>query len=214
MNIKVNGVNLFYETYGKGKELILLHGNEESHEIFLPLINELKKEYKIYAIDSRNHGKSELTTIFDYDIMADDINAFIKALNIINPHLIGFSDGGILGLKLLLSDIKLDKIILMGVNTKVDGLLDSFINDYKDDMSPYNQMMFNQKEITKEELNKINNETLLIFGDNDLIKDEHQKYINENIENSKLVILKDHNHFSYLDDITESVKIIKKFLNE
>ena len=105
MNITVNGVNLFYEVYGHGKELILLHGNEETHEIFLPIINELKKQYKIYAIDSRNHGKSEMTTIFDL-VMANNIKEFIEVLNINNPHLIGFSDGGIIGLHLSLSESK------------------------------------------------------------------------------------------------------------
>lgn len=212
MNITVNGVNLFYEVYGHGKELILLHGNEETHEIFLPIINELKKQYKIYAIDSRNHGKSEMTTIFDYEVMANDIKEFIEVLNINNPHLIGFSDGGIIGLHLSLSEVQIDKLVLMGVNTKTEGLLDSFIKEYKDDLSPYNQMMFNQKEITKSMLNKINNEVLVMFGDNDLIKKEHQTYINENIEKSKLIILKGHDHFSYLSDISDSLKIIKSFL--
>ena len=61
MNINVNDVNIFYEEYGKGQPIILLHGNSETHEIFDKLIEQLKENYKVYAIDSRCHGKSENT---------------------------------------------------------------------------------------------------------------------------------------------------------
>ena len=59
MYIEVNGIRLFYEVYGEGKPIVLLHGNQESHDIFDKLIAKLESEYKIYAIDSRCHGKSE-----------------------------------------------------------------------------------------------------------------------------------------------------------
>ena len=73
MNINVNDVNIFYEEYGKGQPIILLHGNSETHEIFDKLIEQLKENYKVYAIDSRCHGKSENTNEISYDLMSDDI---------------------------------------------------------------------------------------------------------------------------------------------
>ena len=59
MYINVNDVNLYYKIYGNGTPIILVHGNSETHEIFDVLINKLKDNYKVYAIDIRWHGKGE-----------------------------------------------------------------------------------------------------------------------------------------------------------
>ena len=48
MKIKVNNVTIFYKVYGKGKPIILLHGNSETHKIFTKLINKLKEDYGYY----------------------------------------------------------------------------------------------------------------------------------------------------------------------
>ena len=82
MEIKVNGVNLHYEEYGQGSPIILLHGNHEDLTIFDKLIDELKKEYKVYAIDSRCHGKSEDAEEISYEPMRDDIIDFIYKLKL------------------------------------------------------------------------------------------------------------------------------------
>ena len=47
MKIKVNNVELYYEEYGTGKPIILLHGNQETHKIFDKLIEQLKKKHKV-----------------------------------------------------------------------------------------------------------------------------------------------------------------------
>lgn len=56
MKITVNNININYEIYGEGKPIILLHGNSETHHIFDVLVEKLKENYKVYAIDSRCHG--------------------------------------------------------------------------------------------------------------------------------------------------------------
>ena len=82
MYTNVNNVDIYYEVYGEGTPIILLHGNSETHEIFDKLINKLKDNYKVYAIDSRCHGQSENTKEISYNLMRDDIIAFIKKLKI------------------------------------------------------------------------------------------------------------------------------------
>ena len=88
MKILVNNVNLYYEVYGNGQPIILLHGNQETHEIFDKLIDKLKDNYKVYAIDSRCHGKSENPIDISYDLMCDDIIDFIKKLNIEKSYMV------------------------------------------------------------------------------------------------------------------------------
>ena len=59
MKVNVNGINIHYEVYGEGQPIILLHGNSENLNIFDKLVEQLKNEYKVYAIDSRCHGESD-----------------------------------------------------------------------------------------------------------------------------------------------------------
>ena len=98
MFISVNGTNLYYEVHGNGTPIILVHGNSESHKIYDVLTEELKSNHQVYAVDSRNHGESDKTNTISYDLMAEDFIQFIEKLNIENPILYGFSDGGIIGL--------------------------------------------------------------------------------------------------------------------
>ena len=69
MNINVNDINLYYEIYGKGTPIILVHGNGETHQIFDVLIDKLKDNYTVYAVDSRCHGKSEKTEKISYELL-------------------------------------------------------------------------------------------------------------------------------------------------
>ena len=58
MNLQTSKVNLYYEKYGEGQPLILLHGNGENHKIFEKSIDVLEKHFTVYVIDSRGHGES------------------------------------------------------------------------------------------------------------------------------------------------------------
>ena len=59
---RINGVNMYYETYGSGKPLIFLHGNGGSIYSSRAKIDYFKQYFKVIAIDSRGHGKSADTT--------------------------------------------------------------------------------------------------------------------------------------------------------
>ena len=187
MKFLVNNVNLYYEEYGNGQPIILLHGNQETHEIFDKLIYNLKENYKVYAIDSRCHGKSENPIDISYDLMCDDIIDFIKKLNIEKPILYGFSDGGIIGLLIAIKEPDLlSKLIISGANitpdvfTPFDMLITKLF--YFFTRSKYIKMMLDEPNIPLKDLQKITIPVHVLAGEKDVIKLEHTKLIADNIK--------------------------------
>lgn len=93
MQLKTPTGSLFYEKWGTGHPIILLHGNAETHHIFNRTAEILSNHFTVYAIDTRGHGESSSVPAFHYNEMADDIYHFITILHREKPILYGFSDG-------------------------------------------------------------------------------------------------------------------------
>ena len=219
MKFLVNNVNLYYEEYGNGQPIILLHGNQETHEIFDKLIYNLKENYKVYAIDSRCHGKSENPIDISYDLMCDDIIDFIKKLNIEKPILYGFSDGGIIGLLIAIKEPDLlSKLIISGANitpdvfTPFDMLITKLF--YFFTRSKYIKMMLDEPNIPLKNLQKITIPVHVLAGEKDVIKLEHTKLIADNIKNSTMEIIPKEKHGSYIIHSNKIYEIIKKYIFE
>ena len=217
MEIQVNKVKLYYEEYGSGQPIILLHGNQETHEIFDKLINKLKDNYKVYAIDSRCHGKSENPKEISYNLMCDDIVDFIKVLNIEKPILYGFSDGGIIGLLIAIKETNLlSNLIISGANITPDvfTFFDNLITKifYFFTRSKYIKMMLDEPNITLEDLHKITIPVHVLAGEKDVIKYEHTKLIADNISNSTIEIIKGEKHGSYIIHSNKIYELIKKYI--
>ncbi len=217
MNINVNNININYETYGQGNPIILLHGNQESHEIFDKLIDKLKDDYKVYAIDSRCHGKSEISKEISYNLMCDDVILFIKKLNIVKPILYGFSDGGIIGILVAIKEPDLlSNLIVSGANISPDvfTVWDSIITKlfYFFTRSKYIKMMLDEPNIPLEDLKKITIPVHVLAGEKDVIKQDHTMLIASNIKDSTLEIIKGENHGSYIIHSDKIYEIIKKYL--
>jgi len=218
MYIKVNGMELFYEKSGQGNPIVLLHGNGEDHTIFDVLAARLSQGYTVYAIDSRGHGKSSRVKNFDYRAMMEDIAAFIRGLNISDPMLFGFSDGGIIGLLLAIEyPGMLSKLIISGANTQHDGIktMSSILMKifYLFTRDQKLKLMLTQPNITSADLNKIITPAMVLAGSRDLVKDEHTRMIAANIKNSVLRILEGEDHASYVLHSDKMFDIINDFNN-
>ena len=219
MEIQVNNVKLYYEEYGNGQPIILLHGNQETHEIFDKLIDKLKDNYKVYAIDSRCHGKSENPVDISYNLMCDDIIDLIKKLHIQKPILYGFSDGGIIGILIAIKEpTLLSKLIVSGANISPDVLTfwDNLITKtfYFFTRSKYIKMMLNEPNIPLSDLQKIVIPVHVIAGEKDVIKYEHTKLIADNIKNSTLEIVKGEKHGSYIIHSDKIYEIIRNYVTK
>jgi pimeloyl-ACP methyl ester carboxylesterase len=91
----VNGINLYYETHGTGRPLILLHGGLMSGEMFEPILPALAERHRVIAVDLQGHGRTaDVDRPIDIRLMADDIAALIDHLELDRPDLVGYSLGG------------------------------------------------------------------------------------------------------------------------
>lgn len=91
----VNGINLYYETHGAGRPMILLHGGLGSGEMFGPILPALTERHQVIAVDLQGHGRTaDIDRPIDVRIMADDIAALIDHLGLDTPDLVGYSLGG------------------------------------------------------------------------------------------------------------------------
>ena len=92
---EVNGINLYYETHGAGRPLILLHGGLGSGEMFGPILPALRERHLVIAADLQGHGRTaDIDRPLDIQLMADDIAALIDHLGLDKPDLVGYSLGG------------------------------------------------------------------------------------------------------------------------
>ena len=217
MIIEVNGIELFYNKSGQGAPIILLHGNGQDHRIFKKMIKRMSDKYTVYAIDSRDHGKSSKVKHLDYNSKMEDVAEFIRKLEIKKPVLYGFSDGGIIGMLLAIRhpDI-LEKLIISGANTHPDGIkrfaFTLIKTSYFLTRSKKLNLMLTQPNISAEELNTIVTPTLVLAGHRDVIKEENTRFIAKNIPGSELRILKGENHASYVLDNDKLYDRIMMFL--
>jgi pimeloyl-ACP methyl ester carboxylesterase len=91
----VNGINLYYETHGSGRPMILLHGGLGSGEMFGPVLPLLAASHQVIAVDLQGHGRTaDIDRPFRLDLMAADIAALIDHLGLSRPDVVGYSLGG------------------------------------------------------------------------------------------------------------------------
>jgi len=91
----VNGINLYYETHGTGRPMILLHGGLGSGEMFGPILPTLTAGHQVIAVDLQGHGRTaDIDRPIDVRLMADDIAALIRHLGLEQPDVMGYSLGG------------------------------------------------------------------------------------------------------------------------
>lgn len=207
-----NGVKIYYEIYGEGVPLLLLHGNGGSIKSRAPFIEEFSKKYKVIALDSRCHGKSGCPAEYlTYEQMSEDVYQLLNELKIDSALIWGHSDGAILGLLLAIHHPdKVKKLLATGANLRPDTsavdpalmpLLDFMGNQVKKDsvLSKQFRLLVDQPNIPVTDLQKIKSSVLVMAGDRDAIRNKHTLEIFDNIPKAELCILPGTTHFVYQD---------------
>jgi pimeloyl-ACP methyl ester carboxylesterase len=222
----VNGIQMYYATYGAGEPILLIHGGLGHADIWANQVAEMSKTNLVIVADSRGHGRSSRNEQpYGYDLMASDYLALMDFLKVSKVDLVGWSDGGIIGLDIALSHPeRLNHLFAQAANVTVDGVnpdvmnnktfagyIDRMGKDYEKMSKTPNQynafvdqiskMWATQPAWTKEQLATIKTPTAIVQGDHDeAILLKHTEYMASVIPGSKLIILKDASHFAMLQD--------------
>ena len=196
-----------YIEKGKGFPLILLHGNGEDTTYFEHQIEPFAQHFRVIAIDTRGHGQTPRGDApFTIRQFAEDLLAFMNKNSIAKAHILGFSDGGNIAMVFALAHPeRVEKLILNGANLDASGVKRKIqipieigyrIASLFAKKSPKARLnaemlglMVNDPNVKPEELSQIKCPTLVIAGDNDLIKDEHTRLIARSIPNAELAII-------------------------
>jgi pimeloyl-ACP methyl ester carboxylesterase len=122
--VKVGDAKIYYEVYGKGKPLVILHGGivGSTYEM-AQFIDSLSKRYQVIAVSTRGHGKSEIgSQAPTYERKAEDVSAVIDAVTKDSVTVLGFSDGAYTGYFLAAAHPdKVRKLIAIGAGEWKQG---------------------------------------------------------------------------------------------
>jgi pimeloyl-ACP methyl ester carboxylesterase len=234
----VNGIKIYYAIWGDGSPLILLHGGLGNTEYFGGQVRELAKQYKVIAMDSRGHGRSTRDAqVYSYGLMAKDVIALMDHLKIDKASIVGWSDGGIIGLDIAMNyPDRLDHLFAFGANTNVQGLkpeidknptfakyienagkdyerLSKTPKEFNDFVTQISQMWASQPDYKPDQLAKIKATVAIADGEHDeAIKQEHNVEMSKAITGAKLVILPGLSHFAMLQDPAAFNQAVLEFL--
>ena len=226
-----DGVRLYYEVYGSGEPLLLVHGNGGSIADLSAQVAYFRKRYKVIAMDSRDQGKSsDSSDKLTYEKMTDDLAALLDHLKTGPVNVLGWSDGGIEALLLAIRHpTKVKKVAAMAANLnpseealrpEVIALIKSMIaaTPASERDTPQGrrqmkvtQMLLDAPHIELKALEAITAPTLVLAGDRDIISDEHTVAIYQHIPNSQLAIIPNATHMVPFDDPALFNAIVERF---
>jgi pimeloyl-ACP methyl ester carboxylesterase len=226
----IGGAQLWYAEWGannKGVPVLLLHGGALNSNYFGLLVPTLVKHgYRVIAMDSRGQGRSARAKgPITYHLMATDVVELLDLLHLRRVSLVGWSDGGIIGLDLAINHPeRLQRLFAFGANADVSGVYEhaeqapvvvAFLarakeeyrqlsptpNDWESFQATMGEMWRTLPDFTPEQLQSIRVSTTIADGEHEeIVKPEHTRYLAATIPNARLVILPNVSHFAILQD--------------
>lgn len=220
---KINGISMYYEVYGEGEPLVLIHGSGQSIASMKHQIEFFADRYRVVVADSRAHGKSGMgEKQMTYRQMASDWAGLVRHLELGPVRLVGWSDGGNIGLLMgLLYPEVIGRLAIMGANMRpdttavydwavdwvaresqrVDDMLAS--GDTTRNWEAARQQMYLLRElpnISQDEMRRIEAPVLVMAGDRDIIREEHTVFMYQTLPRAHLAIFPGQTHFTPTTD--------------
>ena len=238
--LAVNGIKIHYAIYGQGSPVIFLHGGLANTDYWGNQVPAVAAHHTVILIDSRGHGRTTRDERpYGYDLMADDAVAVLDALKIPKADVVGWSDGGILGIDLALRHKdRVGKVFAFAANTVTSGVVEgveknptfaAYIDragheyvehsatpkEYDAFVDQISKMWADQPNWTDDQLKAIDTPILVVDGDHDeAIKRAHTEYIAATIPHAGLLILPNVSHFAFLQDPDQFNFAILHFLGD
>lgn len=224
--VQLEGAPLFFCQFGKGPDVLLLHGGLANSNYWGFQVPELAQHFRVTVMDTRGHGRSALASgTLSYAQFARDVVALLKHLGISKAAVVGWSDGGITGIQLaLVRPELLSGLFAFGANTDLGGLIaggaganvfrlfsERCRREYLS-LSPRPEqwpklrsglasMWRSQPNFTKKQLATIELPVMIADGEYDeIIKPEHTREISKEIPHAQLSVLTRASHFALLQD--------------
>jgi pimeloyl-ACP methyl ester carboxylesterase len=228
----VNGINIYYEEYGSGEPLLLLHGNSQSVQAFKMQIPEFAKHYRVIAVDTRGHGKSgDDGKRYSYNLFTEDVTALLEHLKIKKTAIVGWSDGGNTGITFAMKHPdKVTKLAVMGANIFIDSsVVDDWVfkelnNQLKELQNDTTQgsknrvrrinLLLTEPKHSFSDLKTITCPVLVLAGEKDIVKAGHTRTIAKNITKATLVIAPNETHDFPYENPGSFNKLVLDFLKK
>lgn len=226
----VNGLTMYYEMYGAGAPLVLIHGGGSTiHTTFGRVLKELAKANKVIAVEMQAHGHTaDIDRPLSFQQDADDIAALLKELNIDSANIFGFSNGASTALQFAIRHPGMaNKIIVASTFYKktgapawfwdmmskptFEGMPQAYKDEYlkiNNDTQALNRMyerdvarMQSFPDISEEHIKSIKAPAFIIIGDKDVTTPEHAVEMHRLIPNARLAIIPG-GHGDYIGEVT------------
>ena len=203
-------ISLYYEKRGAGEPLVLLHGNGEDGSYFLHQMEAFSREFLVYALDTRGHGRSPRGSApFTISQFAEDLLAFLDEQGLKRVNLLGFSDGGNIALTFALRHPeRVRRLVLNGANLTPRGVKAwvqlpivlgyQIASRLKRPKARTNAemlgLMVHEPQIPPSELAGLMMPVLVIAGTRDMIREDHTRLMAREIPGARLALIPG-NHF-------------------
>ncbi len=235
---KIRNIKINYLQYGKGEDVVLLHGWGQNIDMMKPLGDNLSDHYRITIIDLPGFGLSKepvyAFTIYEY---TDVVHELLEELKIDNPIMIGHSFGGRISI-VYASKYKVNKLVLFGSpcvrheyksfkqslfkTLKKVKIFNPIVNimkkhvgseDYRNASPVMREVLVKTvNQDLSEEAKKIKCSTLLIWGENDAaVPVSEAKELDNLLQDSALIVLPG-THYCYLENLKQVVNILYNFI--
>jgi pimeloyl-ACP methyl ester carboxylesterase len=221
----VDGIRIWYATFGHGQPVLLLHGGLANANYWGNQVRALQSGYRVVVMDSRGHGRSTRNEQpFGYDLMAADVVGLMDFLKLPKAAIVGWSDGAILGLDIAMHHPeRVSKLFAFAANSDPSGVADiahspvfnAYIaraateyaalsptpGQYQAFLGRITKMWETQPNWSAADLRRIAVPVWIVDADHDeAIKRENAEFMAANIPNAGLLLQPQVSHFSFLQD--------------
>jgi pimeloyl-ACP methyl ester carboxylesterase len=235
---QVDGVSIYYETYGAGPPVLVLHGAGAFLETMHPFIRALAPTHTVIAVDSRGQGRStDAAGPIHYAQMADDMLALMDQLHIKKADIVGWSDGGIIGLAMAMKQPgRVGRLMAIGANYDVTGVDPKAVDPQRfaqevsqaepfyDAIAPdpkhfpamvkkITTLVTTEPHYTTAELTRIHARVLVVAGEHDMILRAHTDALAHAIPGAREAIVPGASHFGPLEQPAAYGDMAVRFLD-